>query len=286
MIRSIKIFAIVLILSTVHTAAQQNTTYEETSKDKQHRLTFFMVGGVPDNKDASHPVKVLINDAFAVGYSEERQNPVWSAYHVDQISNAPDHDRPKKFHTDIRTESKISGDMTFRRDSEPKYDRGHMTPNNAIQQEWGRLAQMETFLMSNISPQISSLNSGKWKSLEHDITERLVGKVDDLWVIAGPVFGEDPEEIKDTDIQIPDQFYMILVDQYYSQARRALVYGSIAFMFPNNREDLQDKALEDFLSTVDDIEAAAKLDFFKDFSSTEKFDESREGDFNFWFGEH
>jgi len=145
---------------------------------------------------------------------------------------------------------------------------------------------METFLMSNISPQISSLNSGKWKSLEHDITERLVGKVDDLWVIAGPVFGEDPEEIKDTDIQIPDQFYMILVDQYYSQARRALVYGSIAFMFPNNREDLQDKALEDFLSTVDDIEAAAKLDFFKDFSSTEKFDESREGDFNFWFGEH
>jgi len=70
------------------------------------------------------------------------------------------------FHIDSRTIAKVPGDKSFRRNGEPKYDRGHMTPNNAIQQEWGRLAQMETFLMSNISPQLSTLNSGLWRSLE------------------------------------------------------------------------------------------------------------------------
>lgn len=286
MLRRLNIYIVALLFSITIAIAQENTTFEKTSKTKNHRLTFFMVGDVPDNKDASHPVKVLINEAFAVGYSEERQNPIWSSYHVDKIENAPDHDRPKKFHTDMRTDSKVSGVLTFRRDGEPKYDRGHMTPNNAIQKEWGRLAQMETFLMSNISPQISSLNSGIWKSLEHDITTQLVEKVDDLWVITGSIFSSNPNKVKNTNIQIPDSFYMILVDQYYIRSRRGLVYGSIAFMFPNNRSDLQNKDLEDFLVSVDEIETAANLDFFTGFNSDEGFDESKKGNFSFWFGGH
>jgi DNA/RNA endonuclease G (NUC1) len=137
MLRKTALFFIACLFITSSSIAQENTTFEKTSDLKRHLLTFFMVGGVPDNGDPSHPVKVLINEAYAVGYSEERQNPIWSAYHVDKVSNNPIHDRPMKFHTDTRTVAQVSGDLTFRRTGEPLYDRGHMTPNNAIQQEWG-----------------------------------------------------------------------------------------------------------------------------------------------------
>lgn len=280
MLRKTTLCFALLFFAVTLAIAQENTIVEETSKPKAHRIPFYLVGGVPDNKDASHPVKVLINEAFVVGYSEERQNPVWSAYHVDKIENAPEHDRPNIFYTDLRTEAKVSGEKSFRRQNEPAYDRGHMTPNNAIQEEWGRLAQMETFLMSNISPQISALNSGIWKRLEHDITDRLVKKTDDLWVIAGPIFGNEPATIKDTRIQIPKSFFMILLKHHYSGG-----YSAIAFVFPNNRDDLQNKELENFLACVSEIESATHLDFFTGLGSEEDFDESKKGNFDSWFGE-
>ncbi len=38
------------------------------------------------------------------------------------------------------------------------YDRGHMAPNYAIATRYGQEAQKETFLMSNIVPQLGNLN--------------------------------------------------------------------------------------------------------------------------------
>ena len=46
-----------------------------------------------------------------------------------------------------------------------------MTPNEVINRQFGRLAQMETFLMSNMSPQYATLNLGVWSKLEKAIRE-------------------------------------------------------------------------------------------------------------------
>ena len=52
---------------------------------------------------------------------------------------------------DERTAARVSHD-----DYKPgtdRFDRGHMAPNHAIATRYGREAQLETFLMSNVCPQ-------------------------------------------------------------------------------------------------------------------------------------
>ena len=63
-----------------------------------------------------------------------------------------------------------------------------------------------------------------------------------------------------------------------------MVYGSIAFIFPNMKDELTGKDFEDFVESVDKVESATKLDFFTEFDTVEAFDESEEGNFIFWFG--
>ena len=98
---------------------------------------------------------------------------------------------------------------------------GHMTPNEVINRQFGRLAQMETFLMSNMSPQYAMLNLGVWSELEKAIREIDVpfddGNKDKghVWVIVGPVFGANPASINRGNgkyLQVPDKYFCIVVE--------------------------------------------------------------------------
>ena len=94
------------------------------------------------------------------------------------------------------------------------FDRGHMVPNAVIGNQYGSLAQMETFFMTNMCPQKSDLNRGAWAKLETWIREEAEER-DHIFVIAGPIFGVAPNLVtkgSERGIQIAEAFYMILVD--------------------------------------------------------------------------
>jgi len=288
-----KILLIVILILNSGAFAQR-TFFEKTSVSKKHRVGFYILGGIPDNRDRYNPITILINEAYMVGYSENRSNPIWSAYHVDRIRHKndgmevnfeTDHDRPALFHADLRTSVKVSGDISFRIDGEPDYDRGHLTPNDAIQKEWGRLAQLETFFMSNISPQIKNLNSGHWRTLEQKINNELTEKFDDIWVVSGTIYDRRSALISDTRVQIPKAFFMLISSRSFDQKKRKAVFQTIAFNFPNDASLLEDKELRDFVTTIDTVEKAAKLDFFDDLPRSVRFPENIEADFDVWFGE-
>lgn len=124
-------------------------------------------GGEPKSIQAGD-VKVLNNIGYTVGYSENRRNPLWSAYQCFRVANPEKHKRPSRFKIDPRTESKVTHDDY----TNTGYSRGHMSPNYAIDTRYGRDAQLETFLMSNICPQRQSLNGGRWQQLEAKIAKK------------------------------------------------------------------------------------------------------------------
>jgi len=264
------------------------TSHDHVPALQRHLIRLFVEGGAPRNLDSDRPVTVLLNQGYVVGYCEARMNPVWSAYHVDKVlayqgNQRVDleikHDRPVPFYTDERTASKVDGAKTFK-----GFDRGHMTPNNAIQREFGRVAQMETFLMSNICPQVHKLNSGLWRDLEHRITDDLIEDRDDLWIIAGPNFSENPPHVEGTNVHVPAGFYMLIADRYYHPDLHRDTYHVIAFAFPNEGAALEGKSLSDFVKTVDQIEDLTKLDFFSELNDAEEGDlESSAADFDTWF---
>lgn len=233
-----------------------------------HALEFFCFRGRPLNHDAAHPVTILVNHGYAVGFCPTRSQPLWAAYQVSAATRDVDYQRPELFYDDPRLpgEQRI-GTWGFGKG----YDRGHMVPNFAINTQFGRLAQNETFFMSNIVPQNSKTNRGVWQRLEKLIIRQFAPAWEHIWVLAGPIFDKKPKTIKrdnGLEIPIPKSFFLILVDPQ---------------KFPHDQpENVRFLALEvgqdtgyvdpgdDLVTTVEAIEQATGLTFFSELTASEK----------------
>lgn len=215
--------------------------------DKTH-----LYGGAP--RVAAPPattVRVLANTGYLVGYNDGLGNPLWAAYRVTDIDLQDSPPRPDTFTSDVRTAARIEPQVY----ANSGYDRGHMAPNYAIATRYGQRAQEETFQMSNISPQRHALNAGVWKELEQRIATNYAGRFGEVWVLAGPVFGVNPEKLRRR-VAIPESFYMIVVDESGGRVRAE------AFLFP---QDAPAKVrMDDYLTAIDEIERRTGLDFLSD----------------------
>lgn len=226
-------------------------------------------GGLPHLKD-THGIKILTNSCFINGYSERMKQPLYSVFRLGNMKGTYQDtsgkwERTETFRTDPRTHARISHDDY----TSTGYDRGHMAPNNSILVQYGQMAQLETFLMSNICPQSAALNQGIWKNLEQYENEILAQddeknkQVTDLYVICGPIFSAKPDTTK-TGIPIPIAFYRILVfGKGYGATPKA-----VAFIFPQNVTGGKGaKNFLDYAVTVDEIEKQTGLDFFFELSA-------------------
>lgn len=207
-------------------------------------------GGVPDTSRLPNRVKVLHNSAYSVGYSDGLKNPVWVAYRLfDQAQLTKPGERPDGFDVDSRTFAKVrSSDYTG-----SGYDRGHLAPNYGIALCYGREAQEETFLMSNIIAQRHELNAGPWKDLEMKAAVNYPARFQEIWLIAGPVFGSDPKMTKGG-VPISDASYKIMIDETSGSVRLQ------AFLMP--QEVSSNRTFESYLTSVDEIEEHTGIDFF------------------------
>jgi len=124
-----------------------------------------------------------------------------------------------------------------------------MAPVAAIGHCFGEDARWETFYLSNICPQTEALNNGLWKVLEageRDWAKAFGG----LWVIAGPVFGQEDSRLP-SGVAIPEAFFKILVrtDGGVTQV--------LPFVMP---QEAGTATLEQCLVSIDLIEARTGMD--------------------------
>ncbi|MBF8224452.1 DNA/RNA non-specific endonuclease [Halomonas sp. 328] len=202
--------------------------------------------------------RVLRNDGFLVGWSDVRVNPLWVSYTLHAVEDPRAAPRPD-FQRDWRTLWPVTADSYFG----SGYDRGHLAPNYAIAVVHGREAQRQTFLMSNMSPQRPDLNRRLWQRLEAAVIDHFVPRFGTLQVITGPVF---PEGFMDNVfnrvglVEVPEAFYKII-----------LVPGAepraLAFIMP--QEVRGDEPLDDYLVSIDEVEARTGLNFFPNLPEAE-----------------
>lgn len=195
--------------------------------------------------------RVLRNDGFLVGWSDVRVNPLWVSYWLHEADDADIGARPA-FRRDWRTLWPIVPDSYFG----SGYDRGHLAPNYAIATVHGGEAQRDTFLMSNLTPQRPDLNRRLWQRLEEVVIDRFVPRFGAVQVITGPVFSErflDGARRRVGLVEVPEAFYKIVVVP--AETPRVL-----AFLMPQTVRG--DEPLDDYLVTIDELEARTGLDFF------------------------
>jgi len=215
----------------------------------ENRIIF---GGIPRPQHAGMNITILRNMAYMVGYSEQRKDPLWSAYRVIRLTKSVNESRPKgNFLTDTRTASKV----THHDYTGSGYDRGHMTPNFAIATRFGPEAQLQTFLLSNICPQAPALNQKVWEHLEKDEIE-YSNTYGEIWVIDGPVFadltGGTTSKLR-SGISIPAAFYKIIIEANHGHPRLFSV------IMPQTVKG--NESPRQYLTSVDEIEKETQLEF-------------------------
>ncbi|MFU8789900.1 MAG: DNA/RNA non-specific endonuclease [Methylobacter sp.] len=200
--------------------------------------------------------RILRNQGFILGYSDLRGNPLWVMYALtDDGTDTPSLKRPSRFETDWRSINRVSHDSY----QKSGYDRGHMAPNYAISRLYGKAGQMDSFLMTNITPQKPKLNQKLWQRLEEIEIKHFAKLFGKVWVITGPVFSGSVERLSsDWKVEIPDAFYKIYITEEASgKPARAL-----AFLMPQNVNG--NEPLTQFVTSIDNIEALTGLDFFSE----------------------
>ena len=244
-----------------------NTIIHPTSQDRAHLIDLFVFKGKPINNDQNRQVQVLVNSGYVVGFCPARFQPLWAAYRVAGFDRDVDYDRPHLYYDDDRLDPdhRISPN-TFGKIDEIQYHVGHMVPNEVINRQFGRLAQLETFFMSNMSPQRGSLNTGVWLDLEDRIRNiEDTPKKDHVWAIAGPIFDDNPETISrpgGQEVPVPLSYYCIIIDPFRYPWHRPSDVDVAYFIIPQDAE--RNTPLEDFLTDRGAVEAATNLDFFPD----------------------
>ena len=198
--------------------------------------------------------RIFRNHGFILGYSDLRGNPLWVEYALTSTAeNQHSLKRPSRFETDWRCINRVSHESY----QKSGYDRGHMAPNYAISRLYGKQGQIDSFLMTNITPQKPNLNQKLWQRLEEVEVDRFAKLFSKVWVITGPVFKGAVERLNsDWRVEIPDAFYKIYITEA-TPTTKAVALGFLVPQTVNGREPLTQ-----FVTSIDTIEAQTGLDFF------------------------
>ena len=211
-------------------------------------------GGIPRCKT---PLTVLKNDAYWVGYSEEKRSPLWAAYRLtDAMSDEKPPARAESFLPDRRTTAQVTSDQY----TNSGYDRGHLASSYSIAKCYGATAQLQTFLMSNVVPRRHAFNAGIWKSLEMKEINTLAPRCQSIWIITGPIYPAVITRTLPSGIPVPEAFYKIILDEINGKIR------AMAFIIDHDSEN--DTDLSACLVSINEIEKRTGLDFYMGFPET------------------
>jgi endonuclease G len=204
-------------------------------------------------------LQVLEKQHFVIGYDNQAKNPAWVTYDLDGPIAFPGQEptRPATFETDFATSAHVS-----QRDyTSSGYDRGHMCPAYAEWSRYGVEAFKQTFICSNIIPQLHSVNAGIWEDLEVEIAGRSghgggwAERFGHLTIINGPVYDQQPEHLR-AGITVPTACFSIVIDWQEDGSG----YRALAFEIPN-KADTQGP-LTRYLTSIKAVEASTGLDVF------------------------
>lgn len=187
---------------------------------------------------------------FTLSYVEKFELPEWCAYELTaEHLNQPWVERTNNFRPDTSVETLSSAPDDYRKSS---YDRGHIVA--AADMAFSEEAMAETFLMSNIAPQVPGFNKGIWRELE-ELTRDWTKRSGHLYVVSGPVLSQPIKFwIGENQVAVAPSFYKVILDIDEPELK------AIGFVIPNQTST---ERLETFAFSVDEVEQLTGINFFQ-----------------------
>ena len=202
--------------------------------------------GIPEEVNG----QLMQKKGFWLSYNEQSEQPDWTAYILTRkMVVSGTEERTEDFRPDTNV---LTGSASLSDYRGSGYDRGHLVP--AADMKWSPQSMSESFLMSNMSPQVPGFNRGIWKKLEERVRDWAV-KNDSLFVITGPVTRSITQTIGENEVGIPEYYFKIILDISWPD------YKGIGFLI---RNESSNRDILDFAVSIDSIEKILSTDFFPD----------------------
>lgn len=203
---------------------------------------------------------LIIRDIYALSSNDSTKLADWVVYRLDSATISGPSQKERKWIADpwLDPTETLEPDDYKNAPEVLKIDRGHQAPLANFK---GTDVAWETNNLSNITPQKSDLNRGVWKDLE-DWERFLTIKYKLIYVMTGPIFEEDFGRLPNADEphRIPSGYWKIIVIPKNSNIADSLNLQIFGFIFSQNTPLKSD--LQSHLTSIDEIERRAKLDFF------------------------
>jgi endonuclease G len=208
---------------------------------------------------------------FALSYHRDRGTPNWVSWHlsdewVGSLTRVdtfrPDPAVPADWYRVQAFDYSFSG-----------FDRGHMVPNADRDKETSIPINQATFLMSNMIPQTPDNNQGPWADMENDL--RALLPANELYIVAGGAGtgGTGSNGFATTvaggHVTVPAQTWKVVLVLPKADgddvSRVQASTRTIAVILPNI-QGIRNDDWQNYLTTVDAVEALTGYDFFENVS--------------------
>ena len=234
----LKVLLCSILLSTAVLAAEQQPPKPVASCSIQ------VPYGSPSTV-ANHPV--ICRGAYILEHDPVAKIPNWVAWTL-----TPDHAigcvvRTNAFATDqsLPTTARSTPDDY----AHSGYDQGHLA--NDADMSWDDQVEHESFYMSNMSPQLPSVNRGTWKNLESATRAWVYQTKHAHTIYAGNVYSSSSKTIGANKVVVPDALFKVVIDDVSKK--------SYAFLFPH--KDGLDSDFTKYQVTLSELEKASGIIF-------------------------
>jgi endonuclease G len=165
-------------------------------------------------------ITILPKNGFVVGFSKKYRHAAWVAYKLDCSETKGDVGRSNYFREDeILAKYSPSTDDYYA----SGYDKGHLVPAGDLTTD--SLSMDDSFLMSNLSPQIPEFNRGLWKRLESQVRDWSC-QFDSIFVVTGAILHDSLTSIGKRRMAVPDYYFksILVYDKGEQSSLSLLLY--------------------------------------------------------------
>lgn len=292
-------------------AATRNCTPQERGDANTELVTLEFDGGTRRSALAKHlpfgvhrslqdqNEQLLYQRGYMLSHDPDLRTAVWVSYRLDEddILGAAGQDRVNCFRSDPRLDEESAATPTDYK--EPTYDQGHMANDADLKDDV--IEQVNTYVMSNMSPQHCRFNRGIWLSLEH--LARSWADNDTygaVLVTSGAIFDRDGISGRDDDddavrmqsnndderVAVPSHYFKLFLRQDESG------WKSISFLLPHTNADHGTRWIDvrpeiiDTIVSLDEIEGVASLRLHPALDRTELTESVSGADWDFTRGKN
>ncbi|MCX6251420.1 MAG: DNA/RNA non-specific endonuclease [Bacteroidetes bacterium] len=195
-----------------------------------------------------NPHDVIIHHVgYTLSYNPTYHIADWVAYELTAEETVPVVKRNNHFVPDPLLHSGSASNNDYKGSG---YDRGHLAPSADMCYSYQTM--VESFYLSNITPQTPSFNRGIWKKLEEQVRQ---WAVDDkaVLVVTGTILTKGLLTIGYDRITVPAYFYKVILDYTEPDIK------GIGFIMPNQGSQ---EPLQHYAVTIDSVEKITGTDFF------------------------